>query len=238
MNIVSFSGGKDSTAMLLMMIEHNIEIDEILFCDTGKEFPVMYDHIAKVEKYIDRKITTIKSEKSFEYWLGYYKRKRKNGTIQIGYGWADFQIRWCTGYLKRNVMNKYLKGKDYILYQGIAFDEQQRANKNNDGRKHKYPLIEWKITEKQALEYCYSKGFYWNGLYKDFNRVSCYCCPLQSLPELKTLFVKYPELWQNIKEMDKLSYRQFRSDYSLEQLEHKFKKKIYYENQQLKFNFA
>ena len=51
-HIVSFSGGKDSTAMLLMMMEKNLPIDEIIFCDTGKEFPQMYEHIEKVQKYI------------------------------------------------------------------------------------------------------------------------------------------------------------------------------------------
>ena len=51
-HIISFSGGKDSTAMLLMMLERKMPIDEIIFCDTGKEFPQMYDHIEKVQKYI------------------------------------------------------------------------------------------------------------------------------------------------------------------------------------------
>ncbi len=49
-NVVSFSGGKDSTAMLLKMIEEKIDIDCVLFCDTGLEFPQMYEHIDKVEK--------------------------------------------------------------------------------------------------------------------------------------------------------------------------------------------
>lgn len=48
-HIVSFSGGKDSTAMLLMMIEKGMQIDDIIFCDTGKEFPEMYEHIKQVE---------------------------------------------------------------------------------------------------------------------------------------------------------------------------------------------
>ena len=35
-HIVSFSGGKDSTAMLLRMLEENMQVDEIIFCDTRK----------------------------------------------------------------------------------------------------------------------------------------------------------------------------------------------------------
>jgi hypothetical protein len=41
-----------------------------------------------------------------------------------------------------------LTGKEF---HGIAFDEQSRCNKNT-GRNIRYPLVEWGITEKQALE--------------------------------------------------------------------------------------
>ena len=36
---VSCSGGKDSTAMLLLMIERDMPIDVVLTADTGMEFP-------------------------------------------------------------------------------------------------------------------------------------------------------------------------------------------------------
>lgn len=62
-HIVSFSGGKDSTAMLLFMVENNYQIDEIIFLDTGMEFPQVYDNIDKVEKYIGIPITRLKAEK-------------------------------------------------------------------------------------------------------------------------------------------------------------------------------
>ena len=40
--VVSCSGGKDSTAMLLLMIERGMPIDMVLVADTGLEFPEMY----------------------------------------------------------------------------------------------------------------------------------------------------------------------------------------------------
>ena len=55
MIIVQFSGGKDSTCLLLMMLEKGMQVDEIICCDTGKEFPQMYDHIKKVDQYIKEK---------------------------------------------------------------------------------------------------------------------------------------------------------------------------------------
>jgi len=58
-HIVSFSGGKDSTAMLLMMIEKGMQIDEIVFCDTTKEFPQLYKHIENVKQYINMQCTIL-----------------------------------------------------------------------------------------------------------------------------------------------------------------------------------
>lgn len=88
-HIVSFSGGKDSTAMLLKMIENNMKIDEILFCDTVKEFPQMYEHIKKVEDYIKRPITKIKAEKSFDYYMFEHIKTKGKNKGQKGYGWSS-----------------------------------------------------------------------------------------------------------------------------------------------------
>lgn len=60
-HVVSLSGGKDSTAMLLRMLEEGRPVDIILFCDTGIEFDAMYRHIEKLEKYIGIPITRLKS---------------------------------------------------------------------------------------------------------------------------------------------------------------------------------
>lgn len=43
--VLSLSGGKDSTAMLLRLLEEKQPVDFILFCDTGLEFPQMYEHL-------------------------------------------------------------------------------------------------------------------------------------------------------------------------------------------------
>lgn len=227
-HIVSFSGGKDSTAMLLMMIEKGMQIDEIIFVDTGVEFPQMYEHIQQVEKHIGRKITKIKDDKSFEYYMLEHVKTRGKNKGQKGYSWSDFKNRWCTKHLKQQPFKKYLKkykGFKIIEYHGIAFDELERVNKNNN-KEIKYPLVEYRITEKQALEYCYDKGFTWSGLYSKFERLSCYLCPLQRIKELRTLYNEFPELWEHMKELDSKTYRKFRSDYSIKELEEKFKKEL------------
>lgn len=225
-NIVSFSGGKDSTAMLLMMIEKGIEVHEIIFCDTTVEFPEMYEHIKKVEEYIKMPITILKAEHNYEYMMFDYVKKKGKNKGQKGYDWADFKNRWCTQYLKKSVISKYLrkyKNDEIIEFHGIAVDEGERLNKNKE-KKVRYPLAEWGITEEMALNYCYSKGFDWGGLYEKFSRVSCWCCPLQSLKELRILYKDFPHLWKILKEWDSRAKRKFRADYSVQELEEKFKK--------------
>lgn len=227
-HIVSFSGGKDSTAMLLKMIENNMKIDEIIFCDTGKEFPQMYEHIRKVENYIKRPVIILKSEKSFDYYMFEYEKTRGKSKGQKGYGWSSGRCRWCTTLLKNQVINKYLskyKNEGYIEYIGIAYDEQDRI------KNKVYPLVDWKMTEKDCLEYCYSKGFDWGGLYEHLERVSCWCCPLKRISEYKVLYEYYPELWENLKEMDKKANNRFRKDYTVEELEQKFENES-----QIKYN--
>ena len=72
------------------------------------------------------------------------------------------------------------------------------------------------------FHYCYECGYDWNGLYKQFRRVSCWCCPLQSLDELRELYRHHTELWEQLKTWDKRTWRSFRADYSVEELEKRF----------------
>ena len=222
-NIVNFSGGKDSTAMLLIMLEKGIPIDDIIFCDTGMEFPAMYEHIKQVEKYIDRKITILHGDYDYEYYLFEYEPKRKNPKwIGVkGYSFPGVHERWCTNILKVTPINRYLrqyKGEELKQYIGIAYDEPKRI------RDKCYPLYDWKITEKQALEYCYSKGFTWGGLYERFKRVSCWCCPFQGINELRNLRRYYPNLWNKLKEWQTKTRRKFTPKASVFELEARFAK--------------
>ena len=191
----------------------------------------MYKHIKKVEEYINKPITILKAEHSFEYMMFDYVKKKGKNKGQKGYSWADFRNRWCTKYFKQHLMKVYLRNKygkkaNIIQYVGLACDEMKRVNRKNRDVLYKlnYPLVEWDITENMALDYCYKKGFNWDGLYDKFKRVSCWCCPLQSIGDLRTLYNDFPELWEKLKQWDNKTYRKFRADYSVEELEAKFEK--------------
>lgn len=239
-NAVSLSGGKDSTAMLILMIEKGMPIDLVLTADTGMEFPEMYEHLAKVDDYLYRErgihITTIRHPKGFEWLMFEHPITRKpalgkrneRGIPAFGYGWPSMRIRWCTGQLKTCLINKEvdrLNGKRKVLnYIGIAADETQRC------KGEEYPLVEWGITEAQALQICYNHGFNFGGLYEIYHRASCWCCPLQRIDELRNLRHYHPELWVRLMDMDNLAremfgaslWGQFKKNWSIERLEQRF----------------
>lgn len=222
--VASLSGGKDSTAMVLRLIEEKYPLDLVLFCDTGLEFPQMYEHIEKLEKVIPVPLVKLKADHSFEYYLLEHQHQRRNPqnplAHNIGYSWPDARYRWCTSVLKIRVIDKYLrdlkKKYEVIQYIGIATDERERI------REHRYPLVEWGMTEQDCLEYCYAKGYDWGGLYSIFRRVSCWCCPLQPLDELRQLRKQFPDLWNTLLEWQSKTWRKFKADYTVQELDIRF----------------
>ena len=221
-HIVSFSGGKDSTAMLFMMLDRGMVIDGVVHAQTGYDFPEMIEHIDKVEGMI-APLTIDRVDIEFDYWFNHIRSKGpRKGTR--GYGWPNMKNRWCTA-LKRQYSIRYTKktyGKDIVEYIGIAADESHRVEKCRKQKwwETQYPLVDWGVAEADALEFCHKLGFDWGGLYERMGRVSCYLCPLSRIEELRIVYEEYPELWERMRELDKLSDRPFRD--GLERLEEKF----------------
>ena len=240
---VSLSGGKDSSCLLILMIEKGLPIDCVLYANTGMEFPETEKHIAKLDDFLFRErglhITTLRHPRGFE-WLMFHvplqqkraiARRIANNQAPTGYGWPGMRVRWCTGQLKIHLINKEvnrLKGeKDALNYIGIAADEVHRCKDNPHNR---YPLVEWGITEAQALQICYDRGYDFGGLYKIYRRASCWCCPLQSMDELRKLRHHHPELWARLLDMDNQARAmfgpgplgQFKQNWSVEHLDQRF----------------
>lgn len=216
--VVSFSGGKDSTAMLFMLLERGCRIDRIIYIDTTKEFPQMYDHIEEVQKRIPMKIETYTIP--FDYWFCEHVKTKGKAKGCIGYGWPTVRRRWCTE-LKTRTFSNALKKIPSTVYVGLAVDETSRIQKLD---KNKFaPLALWGVTEKDALEYCKRLGFTWGGLYDEgFPSVSCYLCPLQGMKSLELLYKNHKDLWREMVELDRKSEYPFRPDCTLAQLENRF----------------
>ena len=119
-HVYSVSGGKDSTAMILRAVEEKKPIDCILFCDTGLEFPQMYRHLDKLDKWLRLNgapsLTVIHAPHSFEYYFKEHPIKRRTekfvneyGEQPKGYGFAGPKQRWCTNRLKDQPREGFMK---------------------------------------------------------------------------------------------------------------------------------
>lgn len=58
--VISISGGKDSTAMILLAIERNIKNPIFVFADTGNEHPITYAYISYLRDTLKIKIDIVK----------------------------------------------------------------------------------------------------------------------------------------------------------------------------------
>jgi len=209
--IASWSGGKDSTFMVDELLRRGEPLDEVVFCDTGWEFPEMYDYIEKCkayweDKYPDLKITLLnwKTEHTIP---NYMKKKVTRGDnegkvrgfpnpINVGWGTARFKVDPTTKYWKENY-----KGYEVFEYIGIAFDEPKRIPPNWENGHKLYPMVAWGISEPDVNPILKKRGLF-NPLYNYFSRTGCWGCPKQGDKKLAVLKDKYPELWVKLEEME------------------------------------
>lgn len=207
-HIVNFSGGKDSTAMLHLMLERGEPIDEIIYFDGGWEFPQMQEHVARVEQKTGLKITVLKPEKDFTYYLKDHVVKIGKNKGRVGYGWSSPTQRWCT-HVKTDTIKKHVKQyrhEGYIQNIGFAIGEERRIKRQMkegmEAGKFRFPLMEYNYDEVDCLKLCRKLGYDWGGLYDVFQRVSCAFCPLQGKKGVGLLKRHYPDLYNQMCALD------------------------------------
>ena len=198
--IASWSGGKDSSFMILKLIELKYPLDRIIMCDTGLEFKQMY---AYIDKFIQEVITpsgvplTILNKgtgrHTFAKWMfGKFTRGKNSGRVR---GWPfTIGMSYCTRELKVQPLRPF-QNKDTKWYIGIGADEHKRL-KNDDSLI--YPLALEGITEQMCLDGLKRAGLH-NPLYDVFDRTGCFLCPKQKLESFRKVFMHYPEEWKTMK---------------------------------------
>jgi 3'-phosphoadenosine 5'-phosphosulfate sulfotransferase (PAPS reductase)/FAD synthetase len=154
-NIISVSGGKDSTATIILSRALDTENIYLVFADTGHEHQATYDYIEYLSEFFRLPIRVVRADFSMQI-----ERKRKK--LQAGSlpGWTDSAIsralevlkptgnpfldlclwkgrfpstkaRFCTQHLKRDpiIQQVFLplldKGKTVWSWQGVRRDESR-----------------------------------------------------------------------------------------------------------------
>lgn len=199
--IADVSFGKDSTAMLLRLIQEGRPIDEVRFHNTGMEFQAVYDVRDAVVRILEANgIPFVETRPRHPMWWDMFCRPVRHGgdVDHHGYGWCGGPCRWGTS-SKRTELDKGAG----ITYVGIAADEPHRVKE--DPRKV-YPLVEWGMTEADCLAYCYDHGIYWAEegvrLYDILDRVSCWCCRSKNYRELMAMREHLPRYYEMLEGME------------------------------------
>jgi len=190
---VQFSGGKDSTAVLLWMKEQGIK-HRTVFCDTGWEHPVVYDYIREMNQKLSLGVEWLRSR---EFPNGFEElcmsRKMTPGK----------HARFCTKELKIEPLWEWIgwQEDEVTCYQGIRAEESPLRAKMKEreyvqeggGYWIERPIFHWSVDDvfailkKHGIKEC---ELYRHGM----KRVGCAPCIFANLPELRQWALRFPEV--------------------------------------------
>lgn len=222
--IASVSFGKDSLAMLLLILETGQPLDEVVFFDTGMEFQAIYDIRDSVKQTLAEKgilFTELHPPREFLFDMLYREKTKRDGSKVYGDGWCGGACRWGT-YIKQRIINKHTDGCH--VYVGLAADEIGRLA-NLESHKSS-PIADAGMSEADCLQYCYDRGFFWEEdgirLYDILDRVSCWCCRNKNLKELRNIYWNLPKYWNRLCDLQTHISEPMKKDYSVFDLERRF----------------
>lgn len=211
LHIISWSGGKDSTASIILAHEHNIPIGlivmSVVWFDKERkiygENPNHLEWVFNTAKPLFEswgyKVEIITSKKDYNYHFHRIIKKsavaERNGKME-GYVLAG---KCRMNGEKTAAIHRYLKllNTDYDEYVGIAINETERLSRLKE-KKGKLSLLEkYNYTEEMAKELCGKYGLL-SPVYALSNRGGCWFCPNQSIRELADLKENHIDLWQEL----------------------------------------
>lgn len=187
---VSFSGGKDSLAAYGLASKAMGDV-ELLFIDTGIEFPETVAYVGRFAEDRDETLHTARAGNAF--W---------DNVDDFGPPAKDF--RWCCkvcklGPISELIAERYPKGT--ITVEGNRALESFSRSKLGFVSRNPFvpnqvnlnPLKDWISAE--VWGYIWMRGFAYNPLYdRDFERIGCYLCASCPSGEWSNVERTHPEL--------------------------------------------
>ncbi len=168
MNVVSFGGGTNSTAMIIGMYLHKIPIDLILFADTGGEQPHTYEFMGTFNEWLVKhgipKIVSVEYHDKDGNRLTLEQECINSGRLpSIAYGYKKCSLKHKIG-TQEKFCNNYQPCKEvwasgqrvhkYIGYDAGETRRIQHAAPIDEAdkkyEKH-YPLYEWGWTREECV---------------------------------------------------------------------------------------
>lgn len=218
--IASCSFGKDSLAMILTILKHNLPLDEVIYCEVmfdeniSGEYPEHRDFvyntaIPALKDTYGLKVTVLRSDKNYKAECQHICTKGPRIGTPVGF--PSLWSPWCNGYLKRRPMQKYWKeqGEDVHQYVGIAVDEPKRLARLLEKPNTSAPLADYGLTEADAKEICKAAGLL-SPIYDTRDRNGCWMCHNGRICDLKRLYATHPDLWDELRKLQDISDHPFK----------------------------
>ncbi|WP_008318370.1 phosphoadenosine phosphosulfate reductase family protein [Leptolyngbya sp. PCC 6406] len=185
-HILGLSGGKDSTALAVLMRQKYPELNiEYFFCDTHKELPETEEYLDRIEVRLGIKILRLEAERGFDHWLDVY-----------GGALPSPNMRWCTKQMKILPLEKFIGDDEAISYIGI------RADENRDGYISKksnitpiFPFKEYGLVKADIYRLLEESGIGLPDYYRWRSRSGCFFCFFQRKYEWVMLAQEHPDLF-------------------------------------------
>lgn len=214
MNIVAYGGGTNSTAMLIGLYYRKIPIDLILCADTGCEQPHTYAYIPIMDAWLSQRglpsITTV----------GYVDRNGQRLTLEqeclrsktlpsLAYGFKRCSLKhkvapqekFCNHY--EPCLEVWKQGGRVNKLVGYGADELRRklhvefSDPQNKKYSLQYPLIDWGWGREECISAILQEGLPLPG------KSSCFFCPAMKRNEIRTLYHRYPDLFERAVAIEK-----------------------------------
>lgn len=184
--IVSYGGGVNSTAMLILMKRAKAIPDAILFADTGGERKETYEYIKNFSEWLQSygfpEIITVKYKTKDGEDLTLEQDVLNNNTLpSIAFGWKScsekFKIR-----PQLKFINEYFPDRDIQHWIGFDSSEHRRMIENPiKNHYNHYPLIAGGIDRDGCKKLILSEGLLLPP------KSSCFFCPNMRKPEILSL---------------------------------------------------
>ena len=206
---LSWSGGKDSSASIILCHEQGIPLDGVIFSEVmfdlsrnisgenPEHIKWVYETAIPIIERMGYKVIVLRSKLDYLYNFNtiFQKSKtperngKKHGWLMGGRCWANR--------LKVDPIRSFLKSVgEYQQIVGIAADEQERLKPNQ-----RSVLIERGVCEAGTYPICRKYNLL-PPTYEEEDRGGCWFCPNSSIEDFARLAREHPELWA---ELEKLS---------------------------------
>ena len=183
-HVLSFGGGVNSVALMIILAREGLPFDEAVFADTGGEVPETYEYLEIAKGYLaEREVPlTVVSKRGRTLYDTAWDRRVFPSAI-----W-----RWSTRDFKITPIQRHYRTLDVHInqYLAIAWDEVHRMKDSRvDYVTNLFPLIDRRLTRADCVDIIQGAGL------PVPQRSSCFFCPFNSVDRWRWLHETHPDLF-------------------------------------------